>query len=149
MNTWIKDGFLRSIIGKEWQPPFDDHSYYYTKERKHMSFEIPTNFLFLRPNVIDFSSISSPTVQSMFLTEYVIYRGFNCVLNPLNFSVNRFGKQFHRKSKFKWISRNYWKEEYWFPEKGICERELRENKIRKNSYRFRIGVNRKNCNNDI
>lgn len=34
-------------------------------------------------------------------------------------------------------------------EKGICERELRENKIRKNSYRFRIGVNRKNCNNDI
>lgn len=80
---------------------------------------------------------------------YVIYRGFNCVLNPLNFSVNRFGKQFHRKSKFKWISRNYWKEEYWFPEKGICERELRENKIRKNSYRFRIGVNRKNCNNDI
>lgn len=96
--------------------------------------------------VIDFSNISSPTVQSMFLLECVIYRGFNCVLNPLNFPVNRFGNQFHRKSKFKWLSRNYWKEEYWVSEKRICERELGENKIQKNSYRFWI---EKNCNNDI
>lgn len=78
-------------------------------------------------------------IDEYFLTEYVIYRGFNCcALNPLNFPVNRFGKQLHRKSKFKWISRNYWKEEYWVSEKGICERELRENKIQKNSYRFWI-----------
>lgn len=141
---------MRSIIGKEWQPPFDDHHpYYHTKKKETHAFwdrhQFPI-FTSKRHRFLKYLKFNG-AIDEYFLTEYVIYRGFNCcALNPLNFPVNRFGKQLHRKSKFKWISRNYWKEEYWVSEKGICERELRENKIQKNSYRFWIGLNRKNCN---